>query len=246
MIRGLRITIRGEELRDRIAERIRTHEGTIGALELRLTQRAGDQFFDVRAEDGFKTLDELESERQFYRDWVCCLALLRDGVVAAERYALDRADLRLAELISTDCVVEPDGAGLPGVDRGERSPVDGLRLTLEGEEVHRLLEQRMAEHRRRAERWAREKARTLEEQAGEVWLPEQMCANEEERELWRVEVLEFIHDHIDSTETFRLGQADLLFAELLPEKPSWLEQEESDERVGNRAGLSRSSGGGPF
>jgi hypothetical protein len=30
---------------------------------------------------------------------------------------------------------------------------------------------------------------------------------------------------------YRLGEADLAFAELLPEKPSWMEQEEDEERI---------------
>jgi hypothetical protein len=32
-------------------------------------------------------------------------------------------------------------------------------------------------------------------------------------------------------EVYRLGEADLAFAELLPEKPHWLEQEEYEERT---------------
>jgi hypothetical protein len=66
MIRGLQITIRGEELSHRIAERIRMHEVTTSALDMRIKQREGDQPFDVRPEDGFKTLGELENERQHY------------------------------------------------------------------------------------------------------------------------------------------------------------------------------------
>src|ERR1022692_4657170 len=99
MIRGLQITIRGEELSDRIAERIRMHEATIGSLDTRIKQRDGDLPFDVRPEDGFKTLGELENERQHHRDRVLVLALLRDNIVAGETYALDRTDLRLADLI---------------------------------------------------------------------------------------------------------------------------------------------------
>ena len=51
MIRGLQITIRGEELGQRIAERIRMHGATINALDMRIKQREGDQPFDVRPED---------------------------------------------------------------------------------------------------------------------------------------------------------------------------------------------------
>jgi hypothetical protein len=36
--------------------------------------------------------------------------------------------------------------------------------------------------------------------------------------------------HIEFNETYRLGEADLGFGELLPPKPGWLEQEEYEER----------------
>jgi hypothetical protein len=42
MITGLHITMRGEELSRRIAERIQVHEATIGALDIRVKKREGD------------------------------------------------------------------------------------------------------------------------------------------------------------------------------------------------------------
>jgi hypothetical protein len=111
--------------------------------------------------------------------------------------------------------------------------IDGLKLTVTGEELRTLLEQRMDDHLRRADRWKREQARAPEEQTeDEPLLPEHICANEAERHAWRVEVLGFIRDHIDLAEAYRLGEADLAFSELLPEKPAWLEQEEYEERTG--------------
>ena len=160
MIRGLQITIRGEELSNSIAERIRVHEATIGALDVRIKQRERDQPFDIRAEDGFKTLGELESERQQYRDRVLCLTLLRDNVVAGEVYVLNKTDLRLAELISLDCAVAPEVSDDDGVDHTKKAAIDGLKLTMPGIEVRRLLEQRIDDHQRDAQRWKREEART--------------------------------------------------------------------------------------
>jgi hypothetical protein len=61
--------------------------------------------------------------------------------------------------------------------------------------------------------------------------PDHICENEAERHEGRVEVLEFIRDHIEVGETYRLRDADLAFAELLPSKPGWLEQEEYEERT---------------
>ena len=43
--------------------------------------------------------------------------------------------------------------------------------------------------------------------------------------------LGFIRDHTDSAESYRLAEEDLGFAELLPEKPAWIQQEEYEERT---------------
>jgi len=159
------------------------------------------------------------------------LTLLRDGLVAGEVYALSKADLRRAELISPDLV---DASGISedrAVDASRKPAIDGLRVTISGEDLRKLLEQRIQEHRRRAD-WKCEQARTPEQQTeDEPLLPEHMCANEAERHEWRVDVLAFIRDHIDSAELYRLGEADLAFGELLPEKPDWLEQQEFEERT---------------
>ena len=110
--------------------------------------------------------------------------------------------------------------------------INGLQLTIPGEEVRRLLEQRLEDHRQRADWWKREQARTPREQFGdEPLLPEHICESEAERHEWRAAVLEFIRDRIESAEVYRLGEADLRFGELLPEKPGWLEQEEYEERT---------------
>src|SRR5688572_32008270 len=100
--------------------------------------------------------------------------------------------------------------------------IDGLKLTVTGEELRTLLEQRMDDHLRRADPWKREQARAPEEQTeDEPLLPDHICANEAERHGWRVQVLGFIRDHIDLAEAYRLGEADLAFSELLAEKPAW-------------------------
>jgi hypothetical protein len=118
------------------------------------------------------------------------------------------------------------------VEKRREGVINGLQLTIPGEEVRRLLEQRLEDHRQRADWWKREQARTPKEQTeDEPLLPEQICENEAERHEWRAAVLEFIRDRIESAEVYRLGEADLRFGELLPEKPGWLEQEEYEERT---------------
>ena len=110
--------------------------------------------------------------------------------------------------------------------------IEDLMLTIPGEELRRLLEQRVVEHLRRADWWKREQARTPEEQTEDepLW-PEHICENEAERHEWRAAVLGFIRDRIESAEVYRLGEADLAFGELLPEKPESVEQEEYEERT---------------
>ena len=110
--------------------------------------------------------------------------------------------------------------------------IDGLKLTLSGEELRTLLEQRIANHRRGVERWKQELERTPEDATDDnPLLPDDMCENEAERHEWRIEVLEFVRDHIDLSEVYRLAEADLRFGELLPDKPGWLKQEEYEERT---------------
>jgi hypothetical protein len=108
-------------------------------------------------------------------------------------------------------------------------------------------EQRIDDHLTRAARWKREGERTPDQQTEEEpLLPSEMCANECERHEWHAEALAFIRDHVDPSEVYRLGEADLAFGELLPAKPGWLEQDEWEER--NRVGfelerLTKAAGG---
>ena len=113
--------------------------------------------------------------------------------------------------------------------------INGLKLTMRGEEIRTLLGDRIRVHQRRAAHWNHEAARTPEEQTDEhPLLPTHMCENEAARHDWRVSVLTFIRDHVQGDETYQLGESDLGFGELLPEKPGWMEQEEfeSDHAVG--------------
>ena len=110
--------------------------------------------------------------------------------------------------------------------------IDGLKVTVTGEELANLLERRIESHKTSARRWQHEAARTPEEATDdEPLLPEHICENEAERHEWRAHVLSFIRDHLDINETYRLGEYDLAFGELLPDKPGWLNQEEYEERT---------------
>jgi hypothetical protein len=109
----------------------------------------------------------------------------------------------------------------------DRTMTDGLKLTFSGVELRRLLEERIADHQRCADRWTHEKSRTPEDETEDApLLPDHICTNEAERHAWRAEVLQFIRDHVETDETYRLSASDLEFGELLPAKPGWLEQDE--------------------
>jgi len=110
--------------------------------------------------------------------------------------------------------------------------IDGLRLTITGEELRCLLEERAQTHRDAAARWRHEMERTAEDQTEDApLLPEHMCEFEADRQEWRAEVLEFLREHLEPSEVYRLGQADLEFGDLLPAKPGAVEQQEYEERT---------------
>ena len=110
--------------------------------------------------------------------------------------------------------------------------IDGLKLTFSGEELRKVLEERIAYHDKCAERWRREQLRTKEDETEDApLLPDQMCEHEEEEHTWRSDVLGFIRDHIDAQESYRVGAGDVEFGELLPPKPGSVEQAEYEERT---------------
>ena len=110
--------------------------------------------------------------------------------------------------------------------------IDGLKLTFSGKELRKLLDERIADHNGSADHWRHQQSRTKEnETEDEPLLPDHMCEHEMKRHEWRVEVLEFIRDHLEGEATYRLGADDLGFGELLPAKPESIEQEEYEERT---------------
>jgi hypothetical protein len=118
--------------------------------------------------------------------------------------------------------------------------IAGLKLTMTGEELQGLMSERATAYRASAARWLRERDRTTADQTeDEPLLPDHICANEAERLEWRADVLEFVRDHLEPLEIYRLGEADLDFAEVLPPKPGWLEQDEYEERTRAAFGLER-------
>src|SRR5262245_53935022 len=120
-----------------------------------------------------------------------------------------------------------------GVGRSGDGEVDGLKLTIAGDELRRLLDERIVEHERTAAHGQRELGRTADEPSDDAAeRPDGMCANEALRHEWRVDVLTFIRDHVDPLKTYWIGERDLAFAELLPVRPWFVEREEYEARTG--------------
>ena len=108
--------------------------------------------------------------------------------------------------------------------------IDGLKLTMTGEELRTLIEGRVAEHQLKAARWIEEAARTPADESPETpLLPEHICENEATRHEWRAERLIFLRDHLDPSEVYRLGEEDLEFGELVPEEPELLGPDDSED-----------------
>jgi hypothetical protein len=108
--------------------------------------------------------------------------------------------------------------------------IDGLKLTMTGEEVRTLIEDRVAEHHMKAARWVEEAARTPSDETPQtLLLPEHICENEAANHEWHAKRLIFLREHLDPSEVYRLGEEDLKFAELLQEPPEPQGPDESDD-----------------
>ena len=133
--------------------------------------------------------------------------------------------------------------------------INGLKLTITGDELRSLLQERVNEHRVAEKRWRDELARpaparvdlaNLADDVGDdeltalaeagIQFPDHMCEYEADRHEWRAEVLEFIREHLEPLEVYRLDEDDLEFGELLPSRPGAVEQQEFEERT--RVGFS--------
>ena len=107
--------------------------------------------------------------------------------------------------------------------------IEGLKLTFTGDEIRALLQQRIDSHLRHAEQWEHAPGRGPEEKAEDTPVPDRLCEYEAGRHRWRAEVLTMLREHVQPSALYLLGESDLDFGELLPEKSAALEQEEFDE-----------------
>lgn len=95
MIDGLKLTMPGDVLKARIAGRIRLHESALERYRADLKMDPKDQT-DEHPWLPDHILESMIDER---RDRIAALTLIRDHVVSAETYLLDKSDLQFAEML---------------------------------------------------------------------------------------------------------------------------------------------------
>ena len=113
--------------------------------------------------------------------------------------------------------------------------IDGLKLTMTGEELRKRLDQRVKDHERQAAWYKREAKRDPDpNDENDFGMPEHMCEHEEQFHAWRAKALAYIREHVEGGEVYRLTEADLAFGEILPQKPGLIEQSDYEEehRIG--------------
>lgn len=115
--------------------------------------------------------------------------------------------------------------------------IEGLRLTMTGEELRKRLQERVKEHERRAAWYKAEAKREPNPNDDDDFgLPEHMCEHEEQRHGWRAEVLAYIREHVEGGEVYRLTANDLEFGEILPQPSGLVSQVQYEEK--HRVGFS--------
>ena len=116
--------------------------------------------------------------------------------------------------------------------------IDGLKVTVTGEELREALDECAARYRASAAHWDHESKRTLEDQTEEspLW-PQHMCKNEAARLEWRASVFAFLGERVEVTEIYRLDRADLKYIGLLPAKPELVGPEDLEDSTGDTSEL---------
>ena len=94
--------------------------------------------------------------------------------------------------------------------------IEGLKLTMTGADLRRHLSARIEWHRERVLDYEREMDRGSLGDPGEVRLPAHVVEHMRDEHESRAGVLAFIREHVLESETYRLGEGDLVFGELIP------------------------------
>jgi hypothetical protein len=107
---------------------------------------------------------------------------------------------------------------------GGQTMIDGLRLDVSADEIVKLLEQRISEHRENAEA-DEDNAKKLDalkrpdDLEDEIWVEDSTATSRLRRRAQRgrnrIEALKFMRDHVIRGETYRLTNEDLQTLEIL-------------------------------
>lgn len=94
--------------------------------------------------------------------------------------------------------------------------IEGLKLTMNGGELRERLDERIRWHEGRREEFERALTPSDDPESMAAQLPNHIIEHMRDEHDTRASVLTLIHDHVLESETYRLGEADLVFAEMIP------------------------------
>jgi hypothetical protein len=116
--------------------------------------------------------------------------------------------------------------------------IEGLKVTMSGEELRELLDERAAECRESAAHWQRESERTSKDATVDApLLPDHMCKNEAAHQEWRATVLDLLRERMDASEVYRLGLKDLKYVGFFPSEPEMFGPDESEDSTDDASDL---------
>lgn len=95
MIDGLKLTMSGGELRERLEARITWHRGRVVDYARELTRQNVDESLEVRLPE--HVVEHMRDEHESRAE---TLTLIRDHVLEGETYLLGQTDLIFAEMMS--------------------------------------------------------------------------------------------------------------------------------------------------
>lgn len=94
--------------------------------------------------------------------------------------------------------------------------IEGLKLTITGADLRRRLNERIRWHEKRRDEFEHALIPSDDPESMAAQLPDHIIEHMRDEHDSRADVLTLIHDHLLETETYRLGEADLMFAEMIP------------------------------
>jgi CYTH domain-containing protein len=94
--------------------------------------------------------------------------------------------------------------------------IDGLKLTMTGAELRQRLSAKVRWHESRRDEFEKALTPSDDPDSMAAQLPDHIIEHMRDEHDSRADVLTLIHDHLQESETYLLGEADLRFAEMIP------------------------------